>query len=178
MLTTLPPSRDDFLEMWEPEPPGTLCPSSGIAFTFYCVILLLNYSSVVLSSNAIIRFFFKAFVNLLMPGPRKATMTKIWFRSSTTVSVLLIGLLCFSFIKFYALFAKLRKAIINLIVSVCVFAWNNSAPTRRIFMKFLYFCNFPKYVEQIQVPLKSDNNNRYFTWRPIYIIDHISLSYY
>jgi len=28
----------------------------------------------------------------------------------------------------------------------------------------------------MQVPLKSDKNNWYFTWRQIYIFDHISLS--
>ena len=32
-----------------------------------------------------------------------------------------------------------------------------------------------KSVEKIQVSLKSDENNRYFTWRPIYIFNHISL---
>jgi len=31
-------------------------------------------------------------------------------------------------------------------------------------------------VEKIRVLLKSDNNNRYFTWRPIHIFYHISLS--
>jgi len=30
-------------------------------------------------------------------------------------------------------------------------------------------------VEKIQVLLKSDKKNRYFTWKPIYIFDHISL---
>jgi hypothetical protein len=35
---------------------------------------------------------------------------------------------------------------------------------------------FRKSVEEIQLSLKSDKNNRYFTWRPIYIYDHISLS--
>jgi hypothetical protein len=35
----------------------------------------------------------------------------------------------------------------------------------------------PKYVEIIQVSLKSNKNNGYFTWRPIYICDHISLNY-
>ena len=40
----------------------------------------------------------------------------------------------------------------------------------------LIFENFRKSVEKIQVPLKSNNNNRYFTWRPIYIVYHISLS--
>ena len=32
--------------------------------------------------------------------------------------------------------AKLRKATISLVMSVCPFAWNNSAPTGRIFIKF------------------------------------------
>jgi len=35
---------------------------------------------------------------------------------------------------------------------------------------------FFKSVEIIQVSLKSDNNNGYFTWRPVCIYDHISLS--
>jgi len=35
---------------------------------------------------------------------------------------------------------------------------------------------FPKYVEKTQVSLKSDKNNGYFTWRPIYIFDHNSLN--
>jgi len=33
-------------------------------------------------------------------------------------------------------FAELRKATISFVTSVCLSAWNNSAPTRRIFMKF------------------------------------------
>ena len=33
-----------------------------------------------------------------------------------------------------------------------------------------------KSVEKIQVSWKSDSNNRYFTWSPIYIYDHISPS--
>jgi len=35
---------------------------------------------------------------------------------------------------------------------------------------------FGKSVQKIQVPLQSDNNNRYFAWGPIYIFYHISLS--
>jgi len=34
---------------------------------------------------------------------------------------------------------------------------------------------FRKYAQEIQVSLKSDKNNGYFTWRPIYIYDHISV---
>jgi len=35
---------------------------------------------------------------------------------------------------------------------------------------------FPQSVEKIQVSFNSDTNKGHFTWRPIYIIDHISLS--
>jgi hypothetical protein len=35
---------------------------------------------------------------------------------------------------------------------------------------------FEKLVEKIPVSLQSANNNRYFTCRPIYSFDHISLS--
>jgi hypothetical protein len=36
--------------------------------------------------------------------------------------------------------------------------------------------DFLKNVEKIQVLLKSDKNNGYFTWRPMYIYDIILLS--
>ena len=45
-------------------------------------------------------------------------------------------------------------------------AWNNSAPTGRIVMKFYIGIFFEKHVEQIQVSLKSGKNNGYFTWSP------------
>jgi hypothetical protein len=38
---------------------------------------------------------------------------------------------------FFGAFAKLRKAAVSFVMSACrPFAWNNSAPTGRIFMKF------------------------------------------
>jgi hypothetical protein len=40
-----------------------------------------------------------------------------------------------------------------------------------------YFSIFRKSVEKIQILLKSDKNNRHYTWRPVYIFYHISLSY-
>jgi len=52
-------------------------------------------------------------------------------------------------------------------------AWNNSAPTGRISMKFDRVF-FPKSVQKIQVSLKSDENNGYCTCRLIYIYEHIS----
>jgi hypothetical protein len=46
-------------------------------------------------------------------------------------------------------------------------------------MKF-YIWTFPprKSVDKIQVSLKSDRSNGYFTWRPIYIFGHISHSFF
>ena len=38
-----------------------------------------------------------------------------------------------------------------------------------------YLNIFRKFVQKIKVSLKSDNNNGYFTWRPIYIYENISL---
>ena len=44
------------------------------------------------------------------------------------------------------------------------------------FHEIWYLKIFRKYVKKIQVWLKSDRHNRYCTWRPIYIFDHISLN--
>jgi hypothetical protein len=43
-------------------------------------------------------------------------------------------------------------------------------------MKFENWVLFQKFVEKLQVSLQSDQNDGYFTWRPICIFDHISLS--
>ena len=55
-------------------------------------------------------------------------------------------------------FAKLQKETISFVMSVHLSAWKNSSPTRRILIKL-----FRKSVEKIQVALKSDKNNGYFT---------------
>ena len=73
-------------------------------------------------------------------------------------------------------FAELRKANINFVVYVRPSEWNNSAPSGRSFMKLLYLSIFRKSVQKIQIQLKSDKNNECFTWKPIYIFDHISPS--
>ena len=41
------------------------------------------------------------------------------------------------------------------------------------FHEIWYFSIFRKSVEKIQDSSKSDTNNGYFTWRPVYIYDHI-----
>jgi len=59
---------------------------------------------------------------------------------------------------------------------VCLPTWNNLAPTGHIFINSDILSIFLNSVENIQISLKSDKNNRYFTWRPIHIYDYISLS--
>ena len=44
------------------------------------------------------------------------------------------------------------------------------------FHEILYLGTFRKYVEKIQVSLKSNKNNGYFTRGPMYIYDNISLN--
>jgi len=86
---------------------------------------------------------------------------------------------------FLSAFAKLRKATINVVMSarlsVCTPAcppstWNKSDPTGPIFMKYDIWVFFQKSVERIQLSLKSDKNNGYFSWISMDICDHISLS--
>ena len=76
-----------------------------------------------------------------------------------------------------AAFAKLRKVTISFVMSVrppvCPHK-KNSASTVRIFMTFI-FDDFSK-TNRENSSLKSHKNNGYFTWRPIYIFDHILLS--
>jgi len=73
----------------------------------------------------------------------------------------------------------MRNATIDFVMSVrpsvCPPAWNNSAATERIFMKF-DMSIFRKSMEKIQVSFKSDKNNLYFAYGPIYIFDNISFS--
>jgi hypothetical protein len=51
-------------------------------------------------------------------------------------------------------------------------AWNNAASSQRIFMKFYSWVFFEIYSENSEVSLKYNKK----TWRPIYILIHISLS--
>ena len=45
----------------------------------------------------------------------------------------------------------------------CLSAWNNSAPTGRIFMKPDILVFFENLSRKVEISLKSDNNNGYFT---------------
>ena len=69
---------------------------------------------------------------------------------------------------------NLRKATIGYVMSVrrpsaCPSAWNNLAPTGRIFTKFricVFF--FENLSRKYRFLLKSENNDVYFTRRPVY----------
>jgi hypothetical protein len=75
---------------------------------------------------------------------------------------------------FLGAFAKLRKATISFVISLCPSVWNNSALTGRILMRFDVKV-FRTCIERVQVSLKSDKNNGYFTWSCSHIYDNISL---
>jgi hypothetical protein len=75
------------------------------------------------------------------------------------------------------IFMRARKiANINLpssCLSVRPFKWNNSAPTGRMFMKFgiwIFLENLPRK------SLKSETNDGYFTWRPTFVYNKVSLN--
>jgi len=82
-------------------------------------------------------------------------------------------------------FAKLCKATIILVISVCLSvslsvrlcicpsAWNSSPPPGQILIEFDVLSIFLKAVEIIQVLLISDNNNGHITRRPKYIYDKL-----
>jgi hypothetical protein len=59
-------------------------------------------------------------------------------------------------------FAKLQKVTISLAMSLHLSAWNSSAPNGWIPMKF-DTSRFLKISQEIQVLLKSEKSNRYFT---------------
>ena len=73
----------------------------------------------------------------------------------------------------------MRKATLSFVMSVCHQSrMENSAPIGGIFMKFytwVFFENLPRKYKQVS--LKSDTNDGYFMWRPMFIFDHILLSW-
>jgi hypothetical protein len=78
------------------------------------------------------------------------------------------------FCQFLGALAKLRKAAITFTISISlsVRAHGTSWPPLDGFSYDLIIEKFSK----IQVSLKFDKNNGYFTWRRVYIYDNISLN--
>jgi len=71
----------------------------------------------------------------------------------------------------------LRKATIRFVMSarpsVCPHGTTRRSLT--VFHEISYLSIFRKYVQKVQVSIKSDMHNGYFTWGPIHIFDQISL---
>jgi hypothetical protein len=79
-------------------------------------------------------------------------------------------------LTFLGAFAKLRKVTINFVMCARLSVlMEHLASHWTDFREIWYLIIFRKSVEKIQLSLKSDKNNGYFTWRLIYIFDHISL---
>lgn len=82
-------------------------------------------------------------------------------------------------------FTKLRKGLLALsFLSVCLSicpsfpssTWNILFPTESIFINLCIWVFFENLIEKIQVALTSHKNYGYFSWRPVYICDHILLN--
>jgi hypothetical protein len=72
---------------------------------------------------------------------------------------------------------KLQKANISFVMSACKTIRIEKLDSHETeFREFSYFNIFLKYVTETQISLKSDMNNLYFTWRPMYVYDNISLN--
>ena len=84
--------------------------------------------------------------------------------------------LCLTVILFLARSQNCEKQNISCSCPSIFTRWTSLLRLDEFSVNFTIWPFFPKSVEKIQVSLKLDNNNRYFTWRPIYSFDHISLS--
>jgi hypothetical protein len=69
-------------------------------------------------------------VNLQFHNSRPTVIPLQYLHYNTRISSFILYL-----ISFLGAFAKFRKATISFVMSVCLSAWNNSAPTRQILMK-------------------------------------------
>jgi hypothetical protein len=79
-------------------------------------------------------------------------------------------------------FAEFRKATVTFVMSVCLSVCL-SVRMQQIgchgtdFNEIWYSGIFRESVDKIQVSLKSDKNNGYFAWKPMYVYDNVSLRF-
>ena len=79
-------------------------------------------------------------------------------------------------ILFVGALAKLRKATISFVMYVCLSVRMEQGCSHWTDFNEIWYLNiFRKSVEKVRVALKRDKNCAYFTWKPIYIIYHMSL---
>jgi len=74
-----------------------------------------------------------------------------------------------------AFYARSQNCEKPLLASSCPSVRKELGSHSTDFHEIFYLRTFRKSVHKIQVSLKSNRNKGYFTWRPIYIFDHISL---
>jgi len=116
---------------------------------------------------------------------------RLAFQSGLLRSVFIQNVLMFSFyplratcpsyfiLVFLGEFAKLWKATISFVLSVCPsvrpFTWIQLGSHWADFHEIWYFSIFRNPVQKIQVSLRTYKRNGYFTRIPTYTFDHISL---
>ena len=98
---------------------------------------------------------------------------KKWFNTWHTILMIILNCICHFCYSCLGAFAKLRKAVISLIKSVCM---EELSSHWKDFHEIWYLSIFKKSFKEIQVSLKSGKNNALFMWRRMYNFDHISLS--
>jgi len=82
----------------------------------------------------------------------------------------------FVYVVLLGMFAKLRKVAVSFIMAGCLSVCMEQLGSNWMdFLESLYSRTFRICAAKIQIILKSDKNNRYFMWRPMYIYDYIWL---
>ena len=79
-----------------------------------------------------------------------------------------------NFLLLLVAFAKLRKATVSSVMSLRPHR-THRFPLGRIFREIWYVKIFREYIEKIELSLKTDKKNGYFTRRPVYICDSTEL---
>jgi hypothetical protein len=78
-------------------------------------------------------------------------------------------------VKILGAFAELRQVIISIVMSVRPSVCPHGTTRVPVDGFSRYFTLFRKSVAKIKLASKYDKNNGYFTWRPMWIYDNISL---
>jgi FlaA1/EpsC-like NDP-sugar epimerase len=79
--------------------------------------------------------------------------------------------------SFLDMFSQLRKATISSVVSVSLSVCMEQLSSNSTdFHEIWYLSMLWIYVERALVSLQSGKSNGHFTWRPVYIFEHISLN--
>jgi hypothetical protein len=105
---------------------------------------------------------------------------KIIYKSQISEKCLLIYVYIKYIITYYIFklifYAHIEFWKVTISFTMSVYPHGMTWLPRNNFHEIWYLSIFLKSVEKIQISLKSDLNNRYFTWTAVYIFDYISLT--